>query len=71
MDLHEWVTMRNDEARRISAIRDPVKRIEQATEAIEYFNNLADSSWIIAQRWLSEIRMKAKREVSGHHEMAN
>jgi len=62
MELHEWVGLRNNEARRISRIRDPKERIERASQAMEYFNGLADPSWVISQRWLSEIRVKARRE---------
>ena len=63
MELHQWVGLRNDEAHRISAIKDPVKRIKCASQAIDYFNDLADPSWVIAQRWLAEIKVEAKREI--------
>lgn len=64
MELHEWVGLRNDEARRISAIKDPVERIKRASQAIDYFNDPADPSWVISQRWLAEIKVEAKREIN-------
>ena len=63
---NEWVGLRNNEAHRISTIEDPEERIKQVTQAIKYFNNLADPSWIISQRWLAEIRIKAKRKMKKH-----
>jgi len=63
MELHEWVGLRNKAAHKISKIRDPKERIERASQAMEHFNGLADPSWVISQQRLSEIRVKARREI--------